>query len=303
VDYKWDAIKYNIVRRTIETICDLICTFPKSTTFVPGEKSDNWLESLVGFYIFGTIASDWHLIVDSEVWINISNALRVMLDGYTKDLWQTTYNDAQSKGHKAYTDSVSCDIMEAFMIIGRTDDAANLQPWSSDEVHQAINGDHHDNMFRRLQLLPQTRRGNIIRKMLACFNLQVILGLEPPKIIAFADVQDAASLIKLNKAKLAIYEDANEYYVLLSIIRMLDVMVGNEPFIDFKPTKHSNIQIIEDYLEKYRSTKLTKATMKDSDTWKLKEAISQIKQKWHLLKKTCEEGKKELLANVEKKTK
>ena len=53
----------------------------------------------------------------------------------------------------------------------------------------------------------------------------------------------------------------------------------------------------------YRSTKLTKATMKDSDTWKLKEAISQIKQKWHLLKKTCEEGKKELLANVEKKAK
>lgn len=37
--------------------------------------------------------------------------------------------------------------------------------------------------------------------------------------------------------------------------------------------------------------------MKDSDTWKLKEAISQIKQKWHLLKKTCEEGKKELSVN------
>ena len=155
MDYKWEAIKYTIVRRTIETICDLICTFPKSTTFVPNDKSDNWLESLVGFYIFGTIASDWHLIVDSEVWINISNALRVMLDGYTKDLWQTTFhNDAQSKAksQKANTDSVSCDIMEAFMIIGRTDDAANLQPWSSDEVHQAINGDHHDNMFRRLQV-------------------------------------------------------------------------------------------------------------------------------------------------------
>ena len=86
--------------------------------------------------------------------------------------------------------------------------------------------------------------------MLACFNLQVILGLEPPKIIAFADVQDAANLIKHNKAKLALYEDANEYYVLLSIIRMLDVMVGNEPFLDFKPTKHNNIQTIEDYLEK-----------------------------------------------------
>ena len=100
------------------------------------------------------------------------------------------------------------------------------------------------------QLLPQTRRGNIIRKMLAYFNLQVILGLDQPKMIAFADVQDAASLVKNNKAKLALYEDANEYYVLLSIIRMLDVMVGNEPFLDFKPKKHNDIQIIEEYLEK-----------------------------------------------------
>ena len=100
------------------------------------------------------------------------------------------------------------------------------------------------------QLLPQTRRGNIIRKMLAYFNLQVILGLDPPITIALADVQDAARLITLNKAKLALYEDANEYYVLLSIIRMLDVMVGNEPFLDFKQKKHKSIQIIEDYLEK-----------------------------------------------------
>ena len=91
--------------------------------------------------------------------------------------------------------------------------------------------------------------------MLACFNLQVILGLDPPTIIAFADVQDAATLIKNNKAKLALYEDANEYYVLLSIIRMLDVMVGNEPFLDFKQKKHENIQIIEDYLEKVSGIK------------------------------------------------
>ena len=86
--------------------------------------------------------------------------------------------------------------------------------------------------------------------MLAYFNLQVILGLDPPITIALADVQNAANLVQTNKAKLALYEDANEYYVLLSIIRMLDVMVGNEPFLDFKQKKHKSIQIIEDYLEK-----------------------------------------------------
>ena len=108
--------------------------------------------------------------------------------------------------------------------------------------------DHHDNMFRRLQLLPQTRRGNIIRKMSAYFNLQVILNV-PLIVMPFADVKEAANLIKQNKAKFNVYENNDEHYVVLSIVRMLDVMVGNEPFLDFKSNKHQAIKIIEDHLE------------------------------------------------------
>ena len=108
--------------------------------------------------------------------------------------------------------------------------------------------DHHDNMFRRLQLLPQTRRGNIIRKMSAYHNLQVILALRLV-VVPFADVNEAAELIKNNKAKFYVYENNDEHYVVLSIVRMLDVMVGNEPFLDFKSNKHQAIKIIEDHLE------------------------------------------------------
>ena len=103
-------------------------------------------------------------------------------------------------------------------------------------------------MFRRLQLLPQTRRGNIIRKMSAYFNLQVILNV-PLIVMPFADVKEAANLIKQNKAKFNVYENNDEHYVVLSIVRMLDVMVGNEPFLDFKSNKHQAIKIIEDHLE------------------------------------------------------
>ena len=78
-------------------------------------------------------------------------------------------------------------------------------------------------------------------------------GFESPKVIALADVSDAAMLIQKNRNKFAIYEEGNEYYVILSIIRMLDIMVGNEPFLDFKPNKHASIQTIEDYLENVSS--------------------------------------------------
>jgi len=305
-DYHWEPVKYVVVRRTIETICDLICTFPKSTTFVH-TKGENYNECLVAFYLFGTIASDWHLIVDSEIWTNVSSAMRVMLDGFGGELWKTASKDDTSKKEKTLAkDAVSLDIVDALMMIGRTTNAANLRPWNIDDCHQALvdgDGDHHDNMFRRLQLLPQTRRGNIIRKMMAHQSLQIILKTNNDKSVTsipHADSSDAARLLTEYKAGLNLFEKNDEYYVVLSIVRMLDVMVGNEPFIDFKEQKHKDIAAIEKHLEDYKNQKLNNAMMRESDTWKLKEAISQIKQKWHLLKRTCEEGRKELYVRRER---
>merc|ERR1719384_3057958 len=122
-----------------------------------------------------------------------------MLDGFQKDLWQTVIEN-----NIKTTDSVSMDIVEALNIIGRIDDASNLFPWDPEDLHYNLReSDHHDNMFRRLQLLPQTRRGNIIRKMMAHYSLQIILNNNkdnnghpiPILTIPFADSHEAAKLI------------------------------------------------------------------------------------------------------------
>ena len=68
----------------------------------------------MAFYLFGTIASDWHLIVDSEVWTNISGAMRIMLDGFSNDLWKTTSKDDTSS--TVAKDSISLDIVDALMV-------------------------------------------------------------------------------------------------------------------------------------------------------------------------------------------
>ena len=72
----------------------------------------------MAFYLFGTIASDWHLIVDSEVWTNISGAMRIMLDGFSNDLWKTTSKDDTSS--TVAKDSISLDIVDALMVIKYT---------------------------------------------------------------------------------------------------------------------------------------------------------------------------------------
>ena len=65
----------------------------------------------------------------------------------------------------------------------------------------------------------------------------------------FSNSSDAARLLTEYKAGLNLFEKNDEYYVVLSIVRMLDVMVGNEPFIDFKEQKHKDIAAIEKHLE------------------------------------------------------
>ena len=66
-DYKWDPIKYELVIRTVKTICDLVCSFPQKCDVVPDKKSEEWTESLVTFYIFSTLASDWHFLWDPYI--------------------------------------------------------------------------------------------------------------------------------------------------------------------------------------------------------------------------------------------
>lgn len=83
-DYHWEANKYAVLRRVIETISDLICTFPQLVTMLPDVKKNDWIESLVSFYIFGTVASDWHLIMDSQIYNSLKNAFWAMLDAYPR---------------------------------------------------------------------------------------------------------------------------------------------------------------------------------------------------------------------------
>ena len=74
--------------------------------------------------------------------------------------------------------------------------------------------------------------------MMAHYSLQIILNNNkdnnghpiPILTIPFADSHEAAKLISEQKAGFNLFENNDEYYVVLSIVRMLDVMVGNEPF-------------------------------------------------------------------------
>ena len=98
--------------------------------------------------------------------------------------------------------SVSLDITDAFIQVGDFEDISNLQAWGFDEVpgHNDLNKtDHHDNLVRRIELLPRNYRGNVLRKMIAYQNLQTILkgGKKiKKKSVHNANVTEAAKIMK-----------------------------------------------------------------------------------------------------------
>ena len=66
-DFKWKSIRYEVIRRTIKTISDLISKFPQKTKVVPEKKSEDYMQCLVTFHILGTVSMDWHLIMDYAI--------------------------------------------------------------------------------------------------------------------------------------------------------------------------------------------------------------------------------------------
>ena len=67
--------------------------------------------------------------------------------------------------------------------------------------------------------------------MVAFSILQNILQCENPTLLFNSDSADAAKLLQNNQNYFNRYKDS--MYVVYSVLRLLDVMIGNEPFLDF----------------------------------------------------------------------
>jgi len=298
-DYKWDTLKHELVQRTIKTICDIMISFPLKCDVVPRVKGQtDRCQVLAAYYILATVALDWHLIVDSRTRGNVMNAFRTMLDGYSREQWKGTDRET----------TVMYEIAEALVAVGNQKSFANLRPWLPEEVPTFMENyhivDHHHNIVRRLDLLPPTHRGQIIRKMLAHFHFQEFLGKgilsdtadEKTSIIPHVGAKEAWGLLRKNMNKFKLYNQ--EYYAMMSMIRLLDAIVGNEPFMDFKEKTYDEaIKHIKDHLERYRAEDLIRAKTRNcsNDVQKLRELLSLVTSKWGQLYQSYKEGRQTLM--------
>merc|ERR1719429_48289 len=149
--------------------------------------------------------------------------------------------------------------------------------------------DHHHNMVRRLQLLPHSARGQQIKKNVAYLYLQHILmtGLKGEEVrlslYPRAGICDVMNLLEDSniRANFKTY-GKSEYYVMMSMVRLIDMIVGSERE-DFKPELVQKQKRMEEFLKEI--SKGIPNDHQDADPSFVREIVHSVVSRWSFMQK------------------
>ena len=104
------------------------------------------------------------------LYYSIVNAFQTMLDGFSKSQWKGDENGNAAK----------YDVADVFSYIGDFDENQDLKTWMDDEIpkfpSRNTEMDHHHNITRKMDLLPPTARGQVLRQLISYFYFRAFLG-------------------------------------------------------------------------------------------------------------------------------
>ena len=188
-----------------------------------------------------------------------------------------------------------CDIAEVLLHVGmQVETNEEMKTWTKEEMPRNdlnVTIDHHHNMVNRIRLLPPTFRGNQVKKILAFMCLQQIIDPSNIDLTPTANINDAANTLTRNRHKFeALFE---ENYIMISVIRLLDQIAGNEPLIDYVgKEKREGLEKVERILTDYEAKKLKRHNA-EADPSRVKELLQQVNAKWKMMKLTSTENKRQ----------
>ena len=130
-------------------------------------------------------------------------------------------------------------------------DSPEVMNWRPDGKRDDEKADHPLNMLHKLELIPVSFRGNQLKKQLAFLYLQTrlqIIHLVDPEMATILDVVSTPQLRNCAREtylKVVTHKSSVDYVALLPILKLLDIIVGFEPELDFTEEKVEAIKIME----------------------------------------------------------
>lgn len=292
------------VKNLLSLASELMGNYPDlcKSLVAPSQESDqvnkDWINSLILCHILAVLSCDEHLAIDYVVMNDITNIYGIIIKSFTTSQW----NGVSADGNNSEMDesnSAFCDLAEVFYFVGHIFDEdseekyekkmAEQRCWAKDElpiINKINRNDHHHNMVHRLRQIPPTLRGNQLRKTVGFMHLQQLIDPRKVDNVLNVDAEILWNFLRprFDKEKLIF---GNFYYLGFSILRLIDIVVGDEPLVEYKAEN-----IIETLRALHnRLLNLTNCLFADTtagnvfDIIKVKEFTSQMWSKWLVLNK------------------
>ena len=292
------------IKNSVQLIFNLVIDMRDNTVFK--SRGDDWLNKLTLIYLVGLLGTDKHLTKDAIVTSKIGVLLHEELDSFSPFAW----TGASGSGGERFLEhsgndklrNACCDVSEVLSaIMNNVAEDNKVRTWGQSELPASKDFallDHHHNMVRRLQLLPLSARGNQIRKNVAYLYLQHILitdldekDLEAKlSLYPRADIGDVMNLLEDSfiKTNFRTY-GKNEYYVMMSMVRLIDMIVGSERE-DFKPELVQKQKRMEEFLKEI--SKGIPNDHQDADPSFVREIVHSVVSRWSFMQKKHEDDSK-----------
>ena len=277
--------------------------------FLPSSSNTvDWIDTLTTFHVFGSLASDKCVLINAHIRKSIMMMFNTLIDSFDTQRWtgaEPKPKKDKKDGEKVENEQIDeeeevpcgaqCDIAEVLLHVGMQVDLNNeMKTWTRDEMPRNdmnVTIDHHHNMVNRIRYLPPTFRGNQVKKILAFMCLQQLIDPSNIDLTPIANINDAATTLSKNRHKFEALFD--EHYIMINIIRLLDIIAGSEPLIDYVgKEKREGLAAVEKILLDYEAKKLKRQNA-EADPSRVKELLQQVNAKWKMMKKTSTETKRQ----------
>lgn len=271
----------------ISLVVEIIAGLSGRSEFQPVRDADiknGHVPQLFLMYLFLYIAVDKELMDKGKNKNLITSLFHYQFNSFDSDTWllETKASDSSTQQYNG----VFIDICHVFTWIG--EDVKALYNWSQDNVPKTKffeTFDHHQNCYRRLQLLPSSYRGSMVKRCVALIYVQVFLQIGQLSLTPHVDMTSLAQLLRGETSGgvsvLATVKVLHKYdFLMFNIIRFFDVVIGCDEREFQTDVGRNSIKFIKDEFNSY-GMKLR--NRKDLDALKILELWETMLYKWDIL--------------------
>lgn len=230
---------------------------------------NDWSDLCVLIFIFSLLGTEQRFVTNYRVFESISNMFLYHFDSIPAKYWYCG-SDRESLTEKKRHKFTSLNFPKflALMIhefypgergsdvmcwkpetMGRLEQKTELQQRLKD-LHQM---EHGLNIIHKLEMLPASYRGNQVKRFLAFLYMSTCLDCAIPQRVVFPSIVDVAdsSLLSSTYLRILMHKNYSRFSEILVIVKLCDMIVGNDLITDFSKDKvPSIIKVRKDLLEK-----------------------------------------------------